>query len=107
MLVKNSFQKIKLTSIVLMILMIVAIFNLPYGYYIFLRVASLVCTSFIILNLYNISKFEDFNILIVTIILILFNPIFPFEMEKSNWRVFNLIAALYFGYLAFYHCREK
>lgn len=92
-------QTIKSTSFIMMTLMITAIFNLPYDYYIFLRVATLIGSGIVALTMYTLDKFENPVIFGSLVILILWNPIIPFYMDKSSWIVFNLAAAGYFGYL--------
>lgn len=96
---EDHLNTIKLISFIMMILMAAAIFNLPYGYYTFLRVATLIGSGFVILNFYALDKFENPFIFGAIAILILWNPIMPFYMDKSSWTFFNLAAAGYFGYL--------
>lgn len=96
---KDKLNTIKGISFFMMILMLIAIFNLPYAYYEFLRIATMTGSGIIILNLYLLNKFENTNIFISIAILILWNPIIPFYMDKSSWIIFDLAASAYFGYL--------
>lgn len=97
--IEDHLKTIKLLSLIMMILMGLAILNLPYGYYTFLRVATLICSGFVIMNFYYLSKFENPYIYGAILILILWNPIFPIYMERSTWVFFNLMACIFFGFL--------
>lgn len=92
---------IRRISIFLTIIMAIALFNLPYSYYEFLRIAVFICS--ILLILISFSTFNEFNIyvLVFAITLILWNPIFPIYMEKDSWIIFNLGAVIYYGILTY------
>lgn len=98
---EDHLNTIKLMSFILMIIMGIAIFNLPYGYYTFLRFATLICSGFIVLNFYTLDQFENPHVWVSITTLVLWNPIFPFYMERSTWVFFNLVATVYFGYIFF------
>jgi|GEM_PF-1992365 hypothetical protein len=83
-------------SIALMILLIVAIFKLPYGYYTFLRIITTLGTGFLIFKTYSMYKTNDAFIWGLIIILILWNPVIPVYLTKSIWRYLNSIAAAFF-----------
>lgn len=99
---KNDYSEhIKIASIFLCVAMILAIFDLPYGYYTILRFSVLLGGGYIVYMLYTIDGFENLYIFILIGMIFLWNPIFPIYMEKSSWLVFNMIGAGVFGYLAY------
>lgn len=76
----------------------VGVFNMPYGYYGFLRgIISLISIYGIYIN-YKISKIM---VAIFLISLVLFNPILPIHLDKATWRVIDFIFSLIFLYLSY------
>lgn len=85
--------------LVLAVLYFIAIADLAYGYYTFIRIISLVMLGIFIVAYCMVcdqAKISLLNFPNITaaIILILFNPIFPIYMDKSTWIVFDVIAAI-------------
>ncbi len=72
-----------------------AIIDLPYGYYTFLRIAI---TSVAIYGIIKEYKGEfDFWIISFAIVAILFNPLIPVHLgDKDMWRVLNLVCGILF-----------
>lgn len=76
----------------------VGVFNMPYGYYGFLRgIISLISIYGIFIR-YKTSKIMS---LIFFISLLLFNPILPFHLDKATWKVVDFIFSLIFLYLSY------
>lgn len=83
------------TVLITSILCFVGVFNLPYGYYTFLRILVFVVSLYLILNnkSYRFSK----NIILALILAgILFNPIIPIHLSKSLWRLMDSITGFFF-----------
>lgn len=81
-------------------LLLLGIFNLPYGYYIFLRWAILISAVATAYYYYNI-KLPAWGLVFGGIAFV-FNPIYPIYLEKSTWIILDSIAAglfFYGGYL--------
>lgn len=65
---------------------------LPIGYYTFLRIAiTIIAIVFIVLN--QQQQLHWANIL-MAVIAILFNPIFPIYMDKIAWIVIDALTAI-------------
>jgi len=80
-------------------LCIVPFFKFPYGIYTLLRIVVTLSSAFIIYD--NYKKINNVNptIVIFSIILIVFNPIFPIRLNRELWLPIDLItAAIYFYY---------
>jgi len=76
-------------------LLLLGIFSLPIGYYTFLRIAVTLTTVVVIVNEYKGSI--DAWTIILGIIAILFNPIFPIYFNsKSAWLIIDLAVATTF-----------
>lgn len=77
------------------VLLGIAAFELPYGYYQFLRIAV---TIWGIITLYKLHNQEPANRLtsLITLIsggiTILYNPILPIQLDKDHWTIINLIS---------------
>ena len=81
-------------------LLVVATFDLPIGYYTFLRIVVTIGAVTIIYQEFD----EELNpwIIVFGIIAIVFNPIIPIYLhDKGIWTIIDLTAALLFGVKAF------
>lgn len=81
--------------IISVVLLIVAIPELPYGYYVFLRWVVCASSGF---TAFVSSKLEKrFWMILYGLIAILFNPIVPIYLEKEIWVVIDIIIAIVIG----------
>lgn len=76
------------------VLAVVAIGDMPYGYYQFVRVAVCVaCTFLADLNFQSSRSLGGWVILLIATAL-LFNPIAPVHLSKAIWRWLDGLAAM-------------
>ena len=78
------------------VLSFLALFPLPYSFYIILRwILSAVSLA---LSVHFFKKGKKNILLACTAlgILLLFNPIAPFTMDREDWRIFNIASFVYF-----------
>jgi hypothetical protein len=94
-------MKYTLVIIVSLFLLLAAIFSLPYGYYVYLRIIvcafSLYCTYHLI-DIYD----NKVSIYIIPIMVaILFNPIIRIHLDREIWKVVDLaiIALVWYPYI--------
>lgn len=81
-----------LINICAAILLVISVFNLPYGYYTFLR---LFITAVGIINAYYAYINKSYFVLLSgTIIAILFNPLMPIYLQKDAWVVLDVFSAI-------------
>ena len=96
-------ESIKYTSFIAAGLLLLAIADLPYGYYIFLRIA--ICgLSIFNLQFYYGNKQEGIAI-VFGIIAVIFNPFIKVWFEKEIWCLIDVIAAIIF--IAAYFLSKK
>ena len=79
-------------SIISIIMLVLAIPDMPYGYYTFLRI--IICISAIINVVYLLGKNKIIFMVIFGLIAILFNPIIKVTFEKETWVIIDMIVAL-------------
>lgn len=80
-------------------LCIVPFFKFPYGIYTLLRIVVTLSAAFIIYDNYKKTNNVNTTIVLFSIILIVFNPIFPIRLNREMWLPIDLItAAIYFYY---------
>ncbi len=83
------------------LLLLIAILPLPYGYYILLRFI----VSFGLLREIFVSSKNDIDTnFILTAIVILYNPIFPFPLGRTIWTFVNIFTIVY---LIYYSLKSK
>lgn len=82
-------------ALVLTVLLILALGDWPYGYYQFLRLATFGFSCALVYETYRAKRLGW--LLLGVAALILFNPIAPIEMDRSDWVLPDLFFALAFG----------
>lgn len=76
----------------------IAIFSLPYGYYVLLRWCVSTIAGYAAYLSYE-KKRENIAY-ILSAIVVLFNPIFPVYLSKGIWVVLDMIVLFIFLYVA-------
>lgn len=92
-------SSIKISRFIACGLLILAIADLPYGYYQFLRIVISIIAG---INAFGeLEKENKMLFFYFALVLILFNPIIPIHLDKSTWTPIDLIAGIIFGISAF------
>ncbi len=90
----------KTVAIIAATLLFVAVFNLPVGYYTFMRIGVTAASIYLISQ--KLKNGVNLQIVILGIISILFNPIWPIYLgSKSAWKPIDIISSIIFLILAF------
>jgi hypothetical protein len=79
-------------------LCVIPFFKFPYGVYTLLRIVITLSSAFIIYENYKKIKNVNTAIIIFSIILIVFNPIFPIRLSKDMWLPIDLVTATIYFY---------
>jgi hypothetical protein len=89
------------------ILLVVAVFRMPYGYYSFLRIT--ICAAAALMaavSLLEQTRFDTAWMTLFVLIAILFNPILPIRLHRSIWFYLDLTSAtLFLVHLSFRRSR--
>lgn len=81
-------------------LLLLALIDLPIGYYTFLRIIVSIGAVTVIINEYENGV--NFWLIAFGFLLILFNPLFPIYLnDKDAWAPIDIIAAILFGIKSF------
>ena len=80
------------------LLCLAAVFPLPYGFYIFLRLAVSAAGA---IAAFSLQKEGNFLWVVFGAIALLFNPIIPIYLDREIWFFIDLIVAGCFGWLVF------
>jgi len=75
------------------LLLIIAIFDMPYGYYMFLRWAITFISGYLSMMIWD--KYINLRWLTL-LITILFNPFIPIHLDKNLWFPIDLICSVIF-----------
>ena len=90
---------LKLTRLIACGLTLMAIADLPYVYYQFLRMAITIIAG---INAVSVAQRENKTLLIAFFaVAILFNPLIPIYLDKETWTSIDLLIGLFFGAIAF------
>jgi len=98
---KNS-SFISLMSGFLAFLMFLAIFDLPYSYYEFLRPAVFIGSILLIFLITQQNSKLSLLIMLISIIALIFNPIIPIYSNRGFWLPMNVVSGTVFSYLSIY-----
>ena len=80
------------------ILLFIAIFGLPYGYYTLLR---LVVTGISVYAAFFLFERDGVNFWAFLGIALLFNPLIPVYLSREVWFPINVIVGVYFAVTAY------
>lgn len=82
-----------LASLIISVLMLFAMADNPYGYYQFLRIATLLLAGYIAYAIYQHAE-ESKYVWFFIGFAVLFNPFMPIYLDKGTWSVIDLLAAI-------------
>jgi len=82
--------------IIPIIMLFVALLDLPYGYYTLLRIIVCGCSGYLAFTAYNVSQKATLWVFILGGIALLFNPIIPIHLSKELWTIIDPIVAFIF-----------
>lgn len=90
---EDIFEKIKLfIKLILAILLLICLLDLPYGYFQFVRFASLI--SFGILAYHANSNNKQTEVIIYIILAVLFQPFIKISLGRELWNIVDVIVAV-------------
>jgi hypothetical protein len=78
-----------ITKIILAILLFLCLLDMPYGYYQFVRFASMVV--FVILGYYAIEEKKEVEAIIYFALAVLFQPLFKIALGRTIWNVIDVV----------------
>lgn len=86
-----------ITKLTASLLLFLAIFNLPYGYYTFLRIIIFLIAGWCLFDEYNtIGKLTLVWRIIFVLIALIFNPVLPIYLSKDVWQIIDIICSILF-----------
>jgi len=94
MITKEQIKYKNISAGISTIMLLLAIPDLPYGYYTLLR--WVVTTSAIFLVYISHQLEKKFWLFLMAIIALLFNPIAPIHLDKETWAIIDLVVAIIF-----------
>lgn len=87
-------MNLTIPKLVLSLLLIVGIFDMPYGYYTFLRITITLSSIFLAYLNYKDNSFYWFWFF--CLVAILFNPVFPIYLDKYHWLILDIVISFMF-----------
>jgi len=91
---KETIKYKNIASITSIVMLLLAIPDLPYGYYTLLRWVVTASAIFLVYIAYELEK--KFWIVPMAIVAILFNPIAPIHLNKETWVIIDFVVAVLF-----------
>jgi hypothetical protein len=88
----DSIKAARILAIIAVVLLVAAVFGRwPYGFYTFLRL--FVCGTSVYLTFVTYTAKHKLWPWIVGGLAVLFNPLVPIHLHRSNWQVLDALAA--------------
>lgn len=97
---------ILLPSGIISMLMIMALFDNPYGFYQFLRIIIPLLAGFVAYKIYQHDEDSKYVWFFVGVA-VLFNPLAPIYLDRSVWAVLNLAIAIVSPIVAMFVIKGK
>ncbi len=87
-------MNLKTAQLITIVMLLIALLPMPYGYYTLVRICVCVLSSFLAYKTWQ----EKINLWmwIFIIIAILFNPIIPIYLSRELWAVIDIVVAIVF-----------
>lgn len=89
---------LKIAFLIVSALSLIALLPMPYGYYVFLRIAVSGLGGLAAYLRYTSGE-RDWMLWSAVGVAILFNPFIPIHLIKEIWMVFNVLTAVFFFWL--------
>ncbi|TYB30474.1 MAG: hypothetical protein FXF47_09120 [Candidatus Mcinerneyibacterium aminivorans] len=86
----------KFSKIIIVLMLLIGIFELPYGYYRVLRLITFFVCAYGA-YFYHANEFKKWTVYF-GIIALIFNPFFPVELFKAAWIVIDLLTTGFIFY---------
>ena len=87
-------MNIKTPSFIAILLLLLALFPMPYGYYTLVRLC--ICLYSVFLAYKSWERKIDIWMWIFIVITVLFNPIIPIYLSRELWAVIDIVTAIVF-----------
>ena len=81
-------NKLVCTSI---LMLAVALFQMPYGYYQLLKFVIFITAGFVGYNIYKKASRLSYKVILQGLILLVYNPIIRIHFEKDIWQIINIV----------------
>jgi len=91
---KSIIKNKNIASVISAVMLLLAIPDLPYGYYTLLRWVVTASAIFLVWVAYKLER--KFWLFSMGIVALLFNPIAPIYLDKETWVVIDFIVAVLF-----------
>ena len=79
-------------KIILSILFFLCLFNLPYGFYQFVRFAALI--GFVVLAYRKFQQSRQVEMVVYGALALLFQPIYKFALGRTMWNILDVVVGL-------------
>jgi hypothetical protein len=73
------------------IMLIVAFFEMPYGYYELLRFVISITAGIITYSVFNKIQTVSFTVILWGFLVLLYNPVIKIHLDREIWQVINII----------------
>ncbi len=91
----GSLKLLMILAFFLALTTIIAVFPMPYEYYMGLRVFVFSASGFLLFDNYKINGLNN-KVYWLGIIVILYNPIIKVSLNKGFWVLINIITCIFF-----------
>ena len=95
---KREIVKVILMGIIVLLL-ILCLFDMPYGYYEFTRFIAMTVFSYLAYDAFKAGNKDRMFVLIA--LAVLFQPFIKIALGRVIWNIVDVLVAMYMGYMLF------
>lgn len=88
----NNLNLKEILCIILAVFLLLCIFPMPYGYFVYIRLISTIVFGYLIYDFYQ--REEKIKCVIAALLFVLFQPIIKIPLGREIWVVIDIIVAL-------------
>lgn len=90
---------------IMAVILLICLFDMPYGYYQFVRFVAMVVFG---INALNYGAKESSSLMVTMVIFaLLFQPFFPIALGRMMWNIVDVIVAIFLLYLWYKEALRK
>ena len=90
---------------IIILLMLLCLFDMPYGYFELVRYIAMVAFGFLAYDAYD--KGNNNRMIVMIALAFLFQPFLKIALGRVIWVIVDILVALYMGYLLYESYKQK
>jgi len=104
---KNNISTKVVILAVSIVFLILSLFTLPIDFYKLVRIVVMATSIFCVYDEYKSSKDNTLMLWVYSLVAIVFNPILPFYLGKTLWKIMDVLTLFIFVFSIFIESKKN